>query len=272
MEDLYTRSRRDLFFIMGPCALESRELALTVAESLSNLASKFGVTVVFKSSFDKANRTSINSFRGPGMALGLSWLAEVRERFGLPILTDIHLPEQAVPVGEVVDVIQIPAFLCRQTDILAAAAGTGKIVNVKKGQFLAPWDMKAVVGKLAGHGCSRIWCTERGSSFGYNNLVVDYRSLPVLAGLGHPVVFDATHSVQLPGGLGHASGGQRELVPVLARAAVAAGVHGVFMEVHPAPDQALCDGANSWPLGRVGELIRLLMDIYHVVRGASDDS
>jgi len=256
---LYARSCSGPFVIAGPCVLESRDLAVSVACALAEAGDRVGLPLVFKSSFDKANRTSIASYRGPGLEQGLRWLEEASRASGLPALTDIHLPEQAAPVAEVCAVLQVPAFLCRQTDLLAAAARTGRIVNVKKGQFLAPWDMGQVAGKLAeasAPGPALAWLTERGASFGYNNLVVDFRSIPILAELGHPVVFDATHSVQLPGGLGKASGGQRQFVPGLARAAVAMGASGVFMEVHPDPDRALCDGPNSWPLARAEALLR----------------
>jgi 2-dehydro-3-deoxyphosphooctonate aldolase (KDO 8-P synthase) len=266
---LYNKSRTAPFVIAGPCVLESRELALEVASSLSELARELDLTIVFKSSYDKANRTSIASFRGPGLTVGLSWLAEIKERTGLPVITDIHSPEQAGEVAEVADILQIPAFLCRQTDLLAAAARTGRIVNVKKGQFLAPWDMANVASKLREAGNSRVWLTERGSTFGYNNLVVDFRSIPIMRGLDCPVVFDATHSVQLPGGKGSSSGGSREHVPVLARAAVAAGCDGLFLEVHPNPDQALCDGPNSWPLDKLPELLTECLAIWRIVRGCA---
>ncbi len=265
-EQLYAASRTAPFVIVGPCVLESRSLALEAAAAVSEITGKLGITAIFKSSFDKANRTSITSYRGPGMAQGLSWLAEARETSGLPVVTDIHVPDQAAPVAEVVDVLQIPAFLCRQTDLLVAAAATGKVVNVKKGQFLAPWDMQNAVGKLREAGCKNLWLTERGASFGYNNLVVDFRSIPIMKSFGHPVVFDATHSVQLPGGLGGASGGQREHVPTLARAAVAAGADGVFLEVHPDPQKALCDGPNSWPLDRLEALLNDLLAIWRLPR------
>ncbi len=261
MQDLFSQSRNNLFFILGPCVLESLDLALEIALEISSMAHDLGASVIFKSSFDKANRTSISSFRGPGMSRGLEWLAVIREKTGLPLITDIHTPEQAGPAAEVADVIQIPAFLCRQTDILLAAASTGRIVNVKKGQFMAPWDMTQVVSKIESMGHNMIWLTERGSSFGYNNLVVDFRSLPVMKKLGYPVIFDATHSVQLPGGKGESSGGQRDYVPLLARASVAAGADGVFMEVHPSPDAALCDGPNSWPMDRLRGLISNLLNI-----------
>ncbi len=265
--DLYERSTRGPFVIAGPCVLESEDLALRTAAFLRRTADRLGLTLVFKSSFDKANRTSLTSYRGPGMEEGLRVLAKVKAETGLPVITDIHQPEQAVPVAEVADCLQIPAFLCRQTDLLAAAARTGRIVNVKKGQFLAPWDMKNAVDKVRQAGNDRIWLTERGNSFGYNNLVVDMRSIAVMGGFGVPVVFDATHSVQLPGGLGKASGGQREFVPVLARAAVAAGAAGLFMEVHPAPDQALCDGPNSLPLDTVEPLLREIQALWSLNEG-----
>lgn len=265
---LYEASQRGPFVLAGPCVLESLELALRVADSLAATAGRLNLPLVFKSSFDKANRTAAQGFRGPGMDTGLEWLAKVKAASGLPVVTDIHLPAQAAVVAQVADVLQIPAFLCRQTDLLAAAAATGRVVNVKKGQFLAPWDMAQVAGKLRSFGCERYWLTERGSSFGYNNLVVDFRSLAIMANLGPglecPVVFDATHSVQLPGGLGGASGGQRQYVPLLARAAVAAGANGVFMETHPDPDHALCDGPNSWPLDRMEGLLRDLLRLWEL--------
>jgi 2-dehydro-3-deoxyphosphooctonate aldolase (KDO 8-P synthase) len=264
---LYARSRSGPFVIAGPCVLESRDLAKATACALAEAAARVGLPLVFKSSFDKANRTSITSFRGPGLDEGLRWLEEAGKASGLPVLTDIHLPAQVAPVAEVATVLQVPAFLCRQTDLLVAAVRTGRIVNVKKGQFLAPWDMTQVTGKLAeaaGPDGAKVWLTERGASFGYNNLVVDFRSIPIMASLGHPVVFDATHSVQLPGGQGCASGGQREFVPGLARAAVAMGASGVFMEVHPDPDHALCDGPNSWPLDRAEALLRDLKRAWDV--------
>jgi 2-dehydro-3-deoxyphosphooctonate aldolase (KDO 8-P synthase) len=245
--------------------IESRDLSLEVAERVKAITDRLGIRFVFKASFDKANRSSGGSFRGPGIEEGLSVLAEVKQRLGLPVLTDIHESQQAARVAEVVDVLQIPAFLCRQTDLLLAAAkaiaGTDKIINVKKGQFLAPWDMAQVVKKLRDEGVENLWLTERGSSFGYNTLVVDYRSLPQLKALGCPVIFDATHSVQQPGGQGSRSGGQREFVAPLARAAVAVGVDGLFMEVHPEPEKALSDGPNMVPLHRLEPLLRQLMDL-----------
>ena len=260
-DTLFERSQKELFFILGPCVLESYDTALRVADRVAGLSSELKVPVVFKSSFDKANRSSVESFRGPGLETGLEWLGKIKERSGLPVLTDVHLPEQVEPVAEVADVLQIPAFLSRQTDLLKAAARTSGVVNVKKGQFLAPWDMSNVVSKLQAFGQQRIWLTERGTSFGYNNLVVDYRAFPIMRQYGAPVIFDATHSVQLPGGQGSASGGQREFVPVLARAAVAAGCQGIFMEVHPEPDEALCDGPNSWPLDRLALLLQELLSL-----------
>ncbi|MBC1261930.1 3-deoxy-8-phosphooctulonate synthase [Synechococcus sp. BSF8S] len=251
--------------IAGPCVIESPELVFEVAETVKAITERLGITYVFKASFDKANRSSGGSFRGPGMAEGLAVLAEVKRRFDLPVLTDIHESQQAEPVAAVADVLQIPAFLCRQTDLLLAAVeavrGTDKTINIKKGQFLAPWDMAAVVNKMRDAGADNLWLTERGSSFGYNTLVVDYRSLPQLRALGCPVIFDATHSVQQPGGRGSSSGGQREFVAPLARAAVAVGVDGLFMEVHPDPEKALSDGPNMVPLSRLEALLEQLMAI-----------
>lgn len=261
---LYTRLCQGRFIFAGPCALEDFGMALETAYAVKEAAEKAGVFAVFKSSWDKANRTSITSFRGPGLIKGMEWLARIREEVGLPIVTDLHLPEQAGPVAEVADVLQIPAFLCRQTDLLVAAAETGRVINVKKGQFVAPWDMKPAVEKLRAAGNSRIILTERGASFGYNNLVVDFRSVPVMKGLGVPVIFDATHSVQLPGGQGGCSGGNREYVPMMARAAVAAGVEGVFMECHPDPDKALCDGPNSLHSTTLAPLLNELVALWSV--------
>jgi 2-dehydro-3-deoxyphosphooctonate aldolase (KDO 8-P synthase) len=260
-----------LTLIAGPCVIESPELAFTVAERVQAMTERLGITYVFKASFDKANRSSGGSFRGPGVEEGLAVLAEVKRRFGLRVLTDIHESQQAAPVAEVVDVLQIPAFLCRQTDLLLAAAaavkGTDRTINVKKGQFLAPWDMAQVVKKLRDAGVANLWLTERGTSFGYNTLVVDYRSLPQLQSLGCPVMFDATHSVQQPGGQGSSTGGQREFVAPLARAAVAVGVEGLFMEVHPDPDQALSDGPNMVPLHRLEPLLEQLLSLHAAVAG-----
>ena len=248
-----------LTIIAGPCQLESRNHGLEVAAALAEIAGRLGVGLIYKSSFDKANRTSISSVRGLGMKQALPILAEIREKTGCPVLTDVHLPEQCAPVAEAVDVLQIPAFLCRQTDLVVAAAETGRALNIKKGQFLAPWDMKNVLAKADETGNPNVMLCERGASFGYNTLVTDMRALPELAATGCPVVFDATHSVQQPGGQGTVSGGQREYVPVLARAAVAVGVAAVFMETHPDPDNAPSDGPNMIPLSEIETLIARLM-------------
>ena len=247
-----------LTLIAGPCAMESRDHALFMADALAALAERLGIGLVYKSSFDKANRSSADSARGIGLDKALSIFAAVKQRTGLPVLTDVHDAAQCAPVGEVVDVLQIPAFLCRQTDLLLAAAATGRAVNVKKGQFLAPWDMGNVVDKIVGGGNPDVLVTERGASFGYNTLVSDMRALPVLAATGAPVVFDATHSVQQPGGQGKTSGGQREFVPVLARAAVAVGVAAVFIETHEAPETAPSDGPNMVPLDQMEALVATL--------------
>jgi len=254
--------------IAGPCAIESKDHALDMASALAEITAKLGMGFIYKSSFDKANRTSLHSPRGLGIDQGLAVLAEVKKTIGCPVLTDVHLPDHCAEVGEVVDVLQIPAFLCRQTDLLIAAANTGQVVNVKKGQFLAPWDMRHVVNKLAEAGNPRIMITERGTSFGYNTLVTDMRSLPQLAETGYPVIFDATHSVQQPGGLGGASGGQREYVPTLARAAVAVGVAGVFMETHQDPDNALSDGPNMVPLDQMLGLLKRLFELDALTKSA----
>ena len=248
-------NKAPLFCIAGPCAIEGRPQALEVAAALKEIFAAVGMPFVYKSSFDKANRSSRASFRGVGMSEGLSILAEVREKVGVPVLTDVHLPEQAKPVAEVVDMLQTPAFLCRQTDLIEAVAATGKPVNIKKGQFLAPWEMKNVLTKARATGNERICLCERGTSFGYGNLVVDMRGLEIMKRTGAPVIFDATHSVQLPGAQGSCSGGQREFVPALARAAVAVGVAGIFMEVHPDPDKAPCDGPNMLALKDLPKLL-----------------
>jgi 2-dehydro-3-deoxyphosphooctonate aldolase (KDO 8-P synthase) len=255
-----------LVMIAGPCVIESGALTLEVAWALKEFAQELSLPLVFKSSYDKANRTSVSSFRGPGLAGGLDILARVRQEVGLPVLSDIHRVDEAGPAARVLDVLQIPAFLCRQTDLVLAAAATGKPVNIKKGQFLAPWDMAQVVAKAASAGHHKFLLTERGTSFGYNNLVVDFRSLAVMKNLGYPVILDVTHSVQLPGGLGGSSGGQRGFIPLLARAGVAAGVDGLFMEVHPDPDKALCDGPNSLPLKDVLPLWRALKALHLAAR------
>lgn len=258
-----------LAVIAGPCVIESRDLCLQVAETVKDICTRLGLGFLFKASFDKANRSSLASFRGPGLEKGLEILEEVRRRVEVPVLTDIHEAHQAEAVAKVVDVLQIPAFLCRQTDLVVSAARTGKVVNVKKGQFLAPWDMKNVVEKVTATGNRRLLLTERGTSFGYNTLVVDLRSLAILRTFGFPVVFDATHSVQVPGGLGHASGGQREFVPLLSRAAAATGVDALFLEVHPDPDRALSDGPNMWPLHRLEALLSQIRDLHALARAWS---
>ena len=258
---------RPLFLIAGPCVIESRELVLKTAERLHAISRRLQMPLVFKASFDKANRSSGDSFRGLGMDEGLAILAEVRSELGLPVLTDVHEAEQVAPVAAVVDVLQTPAFLCRQTDFIHAVATAGKPVNIKKGQFLAPGEMKNVVAKARrASGTDNVLVCERGYAFGYNNLVSDMRSLMIMRETGCPVVFDATHSVQLPGGQGNASGGQREFVPVLARAAVAAGIAGLFMETHPDPARALSDGPNAWPLDLVEPLLRTLKGIDELVK------
>ena len=258
---------RPLFLIAGPCVIESADLAQETAGYLQELTAELGIPFIFKSSFDKANRSSIGGFRGPGLEAGLGILEAVRARLGVPVLTDVHEDTPLGEVVEVVDVLQTPAFLCRQTNFILAVAEMGLPVNIKKGQFLAPWDMKRVVEKARSTGNDQIMVCERGVSFGYNNLVSDMRALAVMRETGCPVVFDATHSVQLPGGQGDSSGGQREFVPVLARAAVAAGIAGLFVETHPDPAQALSDGPNSWPLGRMRELLETLVEIDRVVKG-----
>lgn len=256
-----------LLLIAGPCVLESEEVARQTAGRLKEISERLDIPFVFKASFDKANRTSLDAYRGPGLDEGLAILAGIREEYGIPVISDVHETGQVSKVSEVLDIIQIPAFLCRQTDLLVAASKTGKVVSIKKGQFMSPWDMKNVVGKLKAGGNKKILLTERGASFGYNNLVVDMRSLPVMRSLDCPVIFDATHSVQLPGGAGGSSGGQREFIPYLTRAAVAAGVDGLFMEVHPDPDHALCDGPNSLPLDNVESLLKKILQIHTIVSG-----
>jgi 2-dehydro-3-deoxyphosphooctonate aldolase (KDO 8-P synthase) len=262
---------KPLFLIAGPCVVESRQMAIDTAESLKEIAASLGIPFIYKSSYDKANRSSGKSYRGLGMGRGLEILAEVRKKVGVPVLTDVHDKEDVAEVAATVDVLQTPAFLCRQTDFIQAVAATGKPVNIKKGQFLSPGEMKNVVDKareaaLASGYKDSIMVCERGASFGYNNLVSDMRSLAIMRETGCPVVFDATHSVQLPGGQGTSSGGQREFVPVLARAAVASGVAGIFMETHPDPDKALSDGPNAWPLDRMKELMQTLRDLDALVK------
>jgi 2-dehydro-3-deoxyphosphooctonate aldolase (KDO 8-P synthase) len=257
---------RPLAVIAGPCVIESRESALKHAALLKAAADRVGVPYIFKSSYDKANRSSVDSYRGPGLGKGLEILAEVKHRTGVPILTDVHEREQVASVREVADVLQIPAFLCRQTDFVVAVAQSGKVVNVKKGQFLAPWDIGNIVDKILSANNDQILLTERGVSFGYNNLVSDMRSLVVMRELGYPVVFDATHSLQLPGGLGKASGGERKYIGPLARAGVAVGVDALFMEVHENPDRALSDGPNSLPLGEFEGVLRIVKEIDGILK------
>lgn len=267
-----------LFLIAGPCVLESVSLALTVADQLAALASRLGVLIIFKGSFDKANRSSASSYRGPGLDAGLEILAQVRAKTGLPVLTDVHEPGQVDAVAEVVDVLQTPAFLARQTDLIAAVARSGRPANIKKAQFMAPSDMANVLEKArrsaceTGHDPDRFLLCERGASFGYNNLVTDLRSLAIMADTGAPVVFDATHSVQLPGAMGASSGGERRFVPLLSRGAVAAGVAGLFLETHPDPDQALSDGPNAWPLSQLEQLLVQLLAIDDLVKSGASAS
>jgi len=259
---------QSLFLIAGPCTAESEQLCLDIAGRMKEMTSKLGIPYIFKASYDKANRSSGKSPRGPGMETGLEWLARVRREIGVPVLTDVHTEDEIAPVAAVVDVLQTPAFLCRQTDFIQAVATCGKPVNIKKGQFLAPSDMKQVVAKAkeANNGADNLMVCERGASFGYNNLVSDMRSLAIMRETNCPVVFDATHSVQLPGGQGTSSGGQREFVPVLARAAVAVGVAGLFMETHPTPETALSDGPNAWPLGQMERLLETLLELDTVIK------
>lgn len=255
-----------LTIIAGPCAAESQEILDETAKGLKEITKKLDINFIFKSSFDKANRSSIYSYRGPGLDKGLEMLQSVKDKFDLPIVTDIHTPDQAEPVSKVVDILQIPAFLCRQTDLLVAAANTGKIVNVKKGQFLAPEQMGQLVKKVEDSGNNQILLTDRGCSFGYNNLVVDFRAIPIMQTFGYPVVFDATHSVQLPGAQGTCSGGDRRFVPTLAKAAVAAGANALFFEVHPDPDKAKCDGPNMLYLKDAENVFRICKEIFELVR------
>lgn len=256
-----------LLLLAGPCVLESGELAWNIAHEMKTICQRLGISYVFKASFDKANRTSLGSFRGPGLENGLRQLGRIREEVGVPVVSDIHESIQVELAADILDIIQIPAFLCRQTDLLVSAAQSGTTINLKKGQFVSPWDMEHAVEKIRTVGCQQLLLTERGTSFGYNNLVVDMRSLPIMRAMGCPVIYDATHSVQLPGGAGGSSGGQRDFIPPLSRAAMAAGIDGLFMEVHPNPDKALCDGPNSWPLDKVEPLLRQLLAIRAATQG-----
>jgi len=257
-----------LVLVAGPCVIEDESTTVAIARELVDITQRLQVPFIFKASYDKANRTSTGSYRGPGLEKGLDLLDFIRNRFQVPVLSDVHQLTEIEPASKVLDILQIPAFLCRQTDLLTAAARTGLTVNIKKGQFLSPGDMRYAVEKVAAAGNENILLTERGTTFGYNNLVVDFRAIPIMGLLGYPVLFDATHSVQLPGGGGLVSGGNREFVPVLAKAAVAAGANGLFLEVHFDPDKALCDGPNSWPLGQLEPLLRSLLAIHQAVSGA----
>ncbi len=253
--------------IAGPCVIESEAIAFETAGRLKEICEKAGLPFIFKSSYDKANRTSLKSFRGPGIDKGLRVLADIKSRLNVPVISDIHSLEEVKPASEVLDALQIPAFLCRQTDLIIKAAETGKPVNIKKGQFLSPWDVKNIIEKFISTGNKNLLITERGTSFGYNNLVVDFRGLPIMRSFGYPVIFDVTHSLQLPGGQGSSSGGQREFSEPLARAAVAVGVEGLFMEVHPDPDRALCDGPNMIRLDDVSGLLTMIKEIHNLVSG-----
>lgn len=254
-----------LTILAGPCAIESKDILFKTADFLKDLTSKLDINFIFKSSYDKANRSSINSYRGLGIEKGLSLLNEVKKEFNVPIVTDIHNPDEAKIAAEVADIIQIPAFLCRQTDLLVAAAKTNKIINIKKGQFLAPSQMKSIAKKVIESGNNKVTITDRGVTFGYNNLVSDMRAIPIIQEMGYPVIFDATHSVQLPGGCGESSGGERKFVPILAKSAVAAGVNGLFFEVHPEPDSALCDGPNMINFNQAKEVFTICNDIFNLV-------
>ena len=261
IKNIKVGGKNPLFLIAGPCVIESPQVTFEVAQMLKRLTGRLKIPYIFKASYDKANRSSVDSYRGPGLDEGLKILAEVKKRFDVPVLSDVHSVEEVSAAAEVLDVLQIPAFLSRQTDLIQTAARTGKTLNLKKGQFLAPWDMKNAIKKAEAVGAERIILAERGTCFGYNNLVSDFRSIPIMRRLGYPVVYDATHSVQLPGGLGTRSGGEREMVSFLARAAVACGVDGIFLEVHPNPDEALCDGPNMMALDAVGDLLKQLLKI-----------
>ena len=253
--------------IAGPCVIENEDITFHTAERLKEICASAGLPLIFKSSFDKANRSSISSYRGPGIDKGLRILSDIRSSLGVPVISDVHSVEEITPAAGVLDALQIPAFLCRQTDLILAASKTGKTVNIKKGQFLAPWDMKNIIDKFISTGNTKLMLTERGSSFGYNNLVVDFRAFPIMRAFGYPVIFDVTHSLQLPGGQGTCSGGQREYAVPLARAAVAAGVDGLFMEVHPEPEKALCDGPNMIRLDELPGLLKSIGDIHELLTG-----
>jgi 2-dehydro-3-deoxyphosphooctonate aldolase (KDO 8-P synthase) len=259
-------NRNPLFIIAGPCVIESEDIVFHTAAKLKEICSRIGLPLLFKSSYDKANRTSLSSFRGPGLEKGIGILSDLRNKLKVPVISDVHSVEEVKPASEVLDALQIPAFLCRQTDLVLAASGTGKPVNIKKGQFLSPWDVKNIIDKFTSTGNRNLFITERGVSFGYNNLVVDFRGLPIMRSFGHPVIFDVTHSLQLPGSMGKSSGGQREFAEPLARAAVAVGVDGLFMEVHPEPEKALCDGPNMIRLDEVETILKNMKVIDAAVR------
>jgi 2-dehydro-3-deoxyphosphooctonate aldolase (KDO 8-P synthase) len=268
VKDFLIGKKQPLVVMSGPCVIESEDHALSTAEMLVNIFRDLkGVNLIYKSSYDKANRSAHASFRGPGLEKGLKILERVKQEFGIPILTDVHSPEEAIAAGQVCDILQIPAFLCRQTDLIVAAAKTGAVINVKKGQFMAPWDMHNVVEKIIAAGNEKIILTDRGTTFGYNNLVSDMRTIPIMQKLGFPVCFDASHSVQIPGGLGHASGGQREFIPTLTRAAIAAGCNCLFIESHPDPASAKSDKDSVYPLSELPKLLIEVLQIYHLVQG-----
>jgi 2-dehydro-3-deoxyphosphooctonate aldolase (KDO 8-P synthase) len=267
--DIKLGGNNPLVITAGPCVIESEEIIFQTADGLQKICNKLGFPLLFKSSYDKANRTSVSSFRGPGIEKGLRALADIRNKFGIPVLSDVHSIGEVKVAAEVLDVLQIPAFLCRQTDLILAAANTGKPVNIKKGQFLAPWDVRNIIEKFVSTGNHNVFITERGTSFGYNNLIVDFRTFPVLRSFGYPVIFDVTHSLQLPGGMGKSSGGQREFAEPLARAAVAAGLDGLFMEVHPEPERALCDGPNMIRLDALEKMLSHIKIIHDSVRNIS---
>jgi len=268
--DIKLGGNNPLCIIAGPCVIENADMVFHTAEKLKEICSTIGLSLLFKSSYDKANRTSLSSFRGPGVDMGLRILSDLRSRLHVPVISDIHSVEEVKPASEVLDALQIPAFLCRQTDLILAASNTGKPVNIKKGQFLGPWDVKNIIDKFTSTGNQNIFITERGSSFGYNNLVVDFRGFPIMRSFGHPVIFDVTHSLQLPGGMGKSSGGQREFAEPLARAAVSVGVDGLFIEVHPDPDKALCDGPNMIQLDALGKLLKTCRDLDELLRNEKD--
>lgn len=263
---IHIGGKSQLVLIAGPCVIESKEMAFKIASNINNITRRFNIPFIFKASYDKANRTSISSFRGPRLVEGLAILKEIKERLNVPVLSDVHSVDEVAQAAEVLDIIQIPAFLCRQTDLVITAGQTGRIVNIKKGQFLAPWDVKEIIKKIESCGNHKILLTERGTSFGYNNLVADFRSLAIMRETGYPVVFDASHSVQQPGGLGYASGGRSEFIPMLSRCGVAAGCHAIFMEIHPNPEKALSDGANMLPQQKLEPLLKDLKAIDSIVK------